>query len=211
MVEGYTPHESELLQEQMGITTQELDHGTAQLDAEGRVVLRTEQYDNTQVTQITHGEDGSSVEHGKIIEGEKQGQEYKREHPHTTHSLALHWSDPELGEMNVSAAAVLETVGETTAGGPAGTNEPWAHFESTDPTLLEALANVRREEGKSYAVLNAGAGESYGGGFDVAFGSRRIAIESIRRISIDFGPDGMPSKATLHKIHWTERSPAETE
>ncbi len=205
MREKYRPSEEELHRaqehlESAGISEEKTEHGLIQKDAAGRIILRTETYEDTQATQIAYGSGRSSIENGKIIEGEKTGREHRREHPLTEQLVELHWNDPELGSMNVRAPAVLETVGETAVGGPAGTNEPWAHFEITDPETLEAFANIPRPESAPYAVLNG----NFGGGFDVRVGRRTIHIASIGRISIDFGKDGLPVKATLHKIDWTE-------
>lgn len=211
MKERYQPGEEELQRaqehlESAGISEQKIEHGMVQKDATGRIILRTEAYQATQATQIEYGDGRSSTEHGKIIEGKKAGQEYRREHPLTEQLVELHWNDPEIGPMNVRAPAVLETVGETTVGAPTGTNEPWAHFEISDPETLEAFANIPRQERASYAVLNG----DFGGGFDVRVGRLTIHIASIGRISVDFGEDGLPVKATLHKIIWTEVPSSET-
>ncbi|MBI5466684.1 MAG: hypothetical protein HY975_00505 [Candidatus Kerfeldbacteria bacterium] len=137
------------------------------------------------------------------------GKVARREHPSMPVTVGLRWNDPEIGEMSIQAPSVLETIGETVSGGADGSNEPWAHFETMDPTVLEALATVPHPEGQTWGQLNAGVGESFGGGFDIVLPNRTITIESIRRISVDFGADGRATKATFHKIHWSEKAPSE--
>lgn len=206
MREGYQPSPEEigLAQahlESMTIREEPTEHGFQHLDADGRVVLKTETWDETQQSiQYSYGPGEASVEEAKILEGEKQGQEYRREHPHSQHAIPL----SEYGSVN----GTLETLGQTTVGGPEGSHEPWAHFEVNDPSTLAAFANIpneqrqQNERGQSYAVLNG----DFGGGFELTVGSRTIMIDRIGRISVDFDTDGRPAKATLHKIIWHEIS-----
>lgn len=189
--------------EAMGIQEEQTEHGFRQVNAEGQEILRTETYGNTQTTQFEYPKTGGSIENAKVIEGEKLGQEYKREHPGTTHEVSLNL--PDLGE--VQASATLETLGQTVTNSPDGSNQPWAHFSVEDSTALEAFNripnNQRQAKGEgteAYAVLNG----SFGGGFALEVNGRQVQIDQIGRISIDYGPDGKARKVTLHKIMWSK-------
>lgn len=206
MREGYqpTPEEMGLAQEQLEAMTIEerpTDHGFEHVDAEGRIVLRTETWgDEQQTVQFTYGEAESSIENAKILEGEKAGHEFRREHPHSMHALSL--------DGYGSVSAQLETLGQTTVGGPEGSNEPWAHFEVTNSDDLQAFSAIpesdrqTNERGEAYAVLRG----DFGGGMEMTIGDRTITIERIGKISVNFDREGKPVKATIHNILWKEQA-----
>ncbi|MBI2984387.1 MAG: hypothetical protein HYY50_02075 [Candidatus Kerfeldbacteria bacterium] len=192
----------EFLAEHEGITEEQTEHGFVHRDREGRLVLRTETHQNKQTTQYEYPEAGGSVENAKVLEGPKQGEEYRREHPGTTSSLKL--SVP--GAGSVEMPGVLETLGSTVANSPDGTHQPWAHFEVTDEDSLPAFASIPAEQrqvkpGGAYAVLEG----ELGGGFEVEVYGRTVTVERIGRISVDFNEAGEPIKATIHKVTWSEK------
>lgn len=200
MIESkYTPSDAELKNANehlvaMGITEQQLAETGAdgqehyfrqQVDATGREILRSEVgTDNVVQAEYQAGE------------GEKAGQEWKREYTNITTNV----ESAGFGTM----PATIKAVGETTKGAVDGTNEPWAHLEVSDATALEAFRSIPAADRKpnaagSYAQLNRDFGA-----MPIKLAGRNINLDKIGRVSVDFDPDGNPIKATIHKIIWSE-------
>ncbi len=76
----YTPAEIRDLHE-VGFDAENTERGSVQKDSDGRVVLRTETWQDRQVTQFAYGADGSHVEYGMLTETgdeEKEGRMVER-------------------------------------------------------------------------------------------------------------------------------------
>ncbi len=102
--------------------------------------------------------------------------------------------------MDVQLTATLDTLGQTVAGGPDGSSEPWARLIVEDAEQLEAFSALPRPEGQDWAVMTG----NFGGGFSVEVNDRQVHIDSIGKISVNFDRSGRAIKATLHNILWSE-------
>lgn len=181
-----------------------VDRGFSQVDALGRAILRTESYDNEQVSQIEYPAAGGTIENAKIISGPKEGQEYRRELPGTIHFLPLLVRSETAGDYQASFPATLDSLGQTTKHSPDGTHEPWAHFFITDQDALMAFADIEPRTGKSDGTSWAEIDTQLAGNFSAEVFGRTVTLQEIGKINIDFDPAGRPIKATVRKIRWTE-------
>ena len=172
--------------------------GIEQIDDLQRVAFRREEYasGSQQAIQYEYLADGGVTEQGKMLAGEKAGQEYQREHPMSSHRIALAWVDEEIGTIGVEVPAVLETLGSTRTGDD---RQPWAHFEVTDPDALRAFADVVREPSQNTGVIKQPLAENV----PLTVNGREILV-NINKASVDFGTNGQPAKVTLHSYGWQE-------
>lgn len=212
MPEGYQPSPAELglaqeIFEANGISEEETEHGFRQLDAEGRVVLQTETWGETQQTiQLTYGEGEAMTEQAKLLTGPEAGKSLTREHPRTSATIETHFSDVDLGEVHGSFTSRVETLAGTV--GPDGELiERWANLEVTDQELLEkfnAIPAERRQpgnNGETYVILKG----DFGGEFSLEVGERTILVESMKKLSITYDQGGRPLRANFGTISWSEK------
>ena len=212
MPEGYQPSPAELglaqeIFEANGISEEETDHGFRHRDAEGRAVLQTETWGETQQTiQLTYGEGEAMTEQAKLLTGPEAGKSLTREHPRTITTIEAQFSDTDLGEVSGSFGAKVETLAGT-VGSDGSLTERWANLEVTDAEMLEKFSAIpveRRQTGnagESYVILKG----DFGGGFSIDVGERTILVESMKKLSITYAPDGRPLRAKFGTIAWTEK------
>ncbi len=210
--EGFQPSPAELglaqeIFEANGISEEETDHGFRHLDAEGRAVLQTETWGETQQTiQLTYGEGEAMTEQAKLLTGPEAGKSLTREHPRTTAIIETRFSDADLGEVSGSFAAKVETLAGT-VGSDGSLTERWANLEVTDQELIEKFSAIPLERrqagngGETYVILKG----DLGGGFSIDVGERTILVECMKKLSITYATDGRPRRANFGTIAWTEK------
>lgn len=212
MREGYEPSPEELglaqeIFEANGMSEQDTDHGFRQVDVDGRTILQTETWGETQQTiQFTYGEGETMTEQGKLLTGPEAGKLVTREHPRTSASFEVRVDDPDLGTVGGSVDGKVETLAGTVEA--EGTlSERWANLEVTHSAFLNQFSSLPAERrspgqsGETYVILRG----DFGGGFDLNVGGRTITVDSIKKLSITFSPDGQPLRANFGTIAWHEK------
>lgn len=212
MPEGYQPSPAELgltqeIFEANGISEEETDHGFRHLDAEGRVVLQTETWGETQqATQFTYGEGNAMTEQGKALTGPEEGKLFTREHPRTPAEFPVRVDDPDIGDISGQISGHVETLAGTV--GPDGALvERWANLEVTDPSFVEKFSAIpldRRQTGERGEIFCILRGD-FSSPFDLEVNGKKIAVTSVKKLSVTFNEAGQATKINFGTITWEEK------
>lgn len=211
--------ESPMSEEEMSVELAEQGHpeqeiadrggvkGKEQRDAQGRVILSDEHYENGahQIIQTEHGEpleEGvapRSIEFGKLTQqgpdGEPTEKMLVREHPRTKHTFTLKGVTADGTHVDAFVETVLESMGHTE-----GENrEPWSHFIVEGSEAAKAFKWIKAKEGEKSRKLKGNFGS-----LEITIGDRRINFATFDQISLDFDEDGKVEKVTAHCRDWEE-------
>jgi hypothetical protein len=182
--------------------------GKEQRDAQGRVILSDEHYENgsSQIVQIEHGEPteateglAPSKEFGKLTElsaeGERKEKMLVREHPRTKHSFTVKGVTPEGKHVDAFVHATLENLGSTVG----EKRDPWSHFIMEGSEVAKLFKGIKPPKGKNSLGL-----EGQFGSLQVTVDGREIDFKTFSKISLDFDDEGKATKATIHCRDWEE-------
>jgi len=172
MPEKYIPSEAELglaqehlesldITEQKGMRVDangETRTYRSQIDSTGREILRNE----------VGTDDAAQVEY-QMGEGEKAGQEWKREYSNIVTNQELVGFEGTFPLKVVRVGETVDTKGEAT-------KEPWAHFEITDKEALSSLVGTPAVSGENAGGSYQRFKGSFLNGTELAYAGRSIKI-----------------------------------
>ena len=181
--------------------------GKEQRDAQGRVILSDEHYENgdRQVIQTEHGEHAEGVEaagapskeFGKLYTKDKEGEPTEkmlvREHPRTNHKFTLKGVSQDGVHLDAYVEATLENLGET-LGDP---KSHWSHFILEGPAVEKAFKRITAHGKEKSRAL-----EGSFGSLELTVNGRAIDFKTFGKVSLDFDDDGKVKKATIHCRDW---------
>lgn len=192
------------------ITSKRGVRGTEQRNAEGKVILSDEHYENgdRQVIQIEHGQppegansaQAPSKEFGKLYtktaEGEPVEKMLVREHPRTRHSFTLKGVSQDGAHLDVYVDPVLENLGHTVG----VKDDNWSHFILEGAEAEKAFKGVKAPEGEKCRKLVGDFGSH-----KLVMDGRKIDFNTFGQVSLDYDDEGKVTRATIHCRDWEEK------